>query len=242
MGTVADLQSSMPRNFVVFSLPVLLTGLLSGCNLSEVAVKMGNSNLAEGKPSGSVGSLSSATSVEIENDWNGYSDITPIVRHYRFKLENAALTGDGHFAVGGYGGYNIREQYSKKIVVPAPLSQQFLDKLATAPLVASRKYKPKMPRRDDFPRVVIKVKAPDREVVFISKSQGENNAPWQVRVKKNKVTEYFVSDSPIPGLAMDMLKPQIDHPGLDAAINKNRSILPVKAATVPIELKSDKAK
>jgi hypothetical protein len=99
--------------------------------------------------------------------------------------------------------------------------------------VVSKKYKPKFVRRDDFPRVVIKVKAPDREVVFSSRSQGEKNAPWQVRVKKNKVTEYYVSNSPVPGVAMDLLKPQIDHPGLDAAINKARNILPVKTATVP---------
>jgi hypothetical protein len=230
MGTVADSRSSMPRNFVVLLLPFLLWG----CNLSGVAVKTNNNNRPpEGQPSGSVGSLSNATIIEIDNDWNGYSDITPIVRHYRFKLENTALTGDGHFAIGGYGGYNIHQQYSKKIVVPAALTQQFLNKLAEAPLVASKKYKPKFVRRDDFPRVVIKVKAPDREVVFSSRSQGEKNAPWQVRVKKNKVTEYYVSNSPVPGVAMDLLKPQIDHPGLDAAINKARNILPVKTATVP---------
>jgi hypothetical protein len=230
MGTVADIRSSMPKIFVIFLLPLLL----SSCNLSGVAVKMNNNNRPpEGKPSGPVGSLSNATSVEIENDWNGYSDITPIVRHYRFKLENTALAGDGHFAIGGYGGYNIHQQYSKKIMVPADLTQQFLDKLATAPLVVSRKYKPKMVRRDDFPRVMIRVKAPDREVVFTSRSQGEKNAPWQVRVKKNKVTEYYVSDSPIPGLAMDLLRPQIDHPGLEEAINKARGGSPVKTATIP---------
>jgi hypothetical protein len=232
MGTVADSYSSMLRIFVVFLSPFLLWS----CNLSGVAEKINNNSKnspPEGKPSGPVGSLSNATIIEIDNDWNGYSDITPIVRHYRFKLENTALTGDGHFAIGGYGGYNIHQQYSKKIVVPAALTQQFLDKLAEAPLVASRKYKPKFVRRDDFPRVVIKVKAPDREVVFTSRSQGENNAPWQVRIKKNKVTEYYVSNSPIPGLAMDLLKPQIDHPGLDAAINKARNIVPVKTVAVP---------
>jgi hypothetical protein len=235
MGTVADNRSSMSRNFVIFLLPLLLWG----CNLSGVAVKRNNDRPLEGKPSGPVGSLNNATTVEIENDWNGYSDITPIVRHYRFKLENTALTGDGNFAIGGYGGYNIHQQYSKKIVVPATLTQQFLDKLAEAPLILSKKYKPKFVRRDDFPRVVIRVKAPDREVVFSSRSQGENNAPWQVRVKRNKVTEYYVSNSPIPGLALDILKPQIDHPGLDTAISKTRSMLPIKAATVPkTELKT----
>jgi hypothetical protein len=233
MGTVADIRSSMARIFGFFALPVLLTGLLCGCNLAQVAVKSNSNLLTANKPSDSVGSLNNAMSVEIENDWNGYSDITPIVRHYRFKLENTALTGDGHFAIGGYGGYNIHQQYSKKIVVPPALTEQFLAKLATAPLARSKKYQPKFVRRDDFPRVVIRVKAVDREVVFTSRSQGENNAPWQVRVKKNKVTEYYVSNSPIPGLAIDMLKPQIDHPGLDAAISKNRSILPVKTATVP---------
>ncbi len=229
MGTVADTRSSMSKIFVIFLLPLLL----SGCNLSGVAVKTNNTPPPEGQPSGAVGSLSNATTVEIDNDWNGYSDITPIVRHYRFKLEDTALAGDGHFAIGGYGGYNIHQQYSKKIVVSAALTKQFLDKLATAPLVISRKYKPKMVRRDDFPRVVIRVKALDREVVFSSRSQGEKNSPWQVRVKKNKVTEYYVSDSLVPGLAIDLLRPQIDHPGLEEAINKTRGVSPVKTAAMP---------
>jgi hypothetical protein len=235
MGTVADICSSMPKIFVISLLPLLL----SGCNLSGVAVKTSNNLPPEGKPSGPVGSLNNATTIEIENDWNGYSDITPIVRHYRFKLENTALTGDGNFAIGGYGGYNIHQQYSKKIVVPAALTQQFLAKLAEAPLVVSRKYKPKMVRRDDFPRVVIRVKAPDREVVFSSRSQGEKNSPWQVRVKKNKVAEYYVSDSPIPGLAIDLLRPQIDHPGLEEAINKTRGVMPVKTANIPTMAKPE---
>lgn len=230
MGTVADTRSSMPKFFVISLLPFLL----SACSLSDVAVKMnGNNRSLEGQPGGLVGRLSNAVNVEIDNDWNGYSDITPIVRHYRFKLENTALSGDGHFAIGGYGGYNINQQYSKKIVVPAALTQRFLDKLATTPLVTSRKYKPKMVRRDDFPRVVIRVKSPDREVVFTSRSQGEKNSPWQVRIKKNKVTEYYVSDSLIPGLAIDLLRPQIDHPGLEEAINRTRKVLPVKTAAVP---------
>ncbi len=228
MGTVADICSSMPKILVIFLLPLLL----SGCNLSGIAVKINSNHPPEGQPGGLVGSLTNATSVEIENDWNGYSDITPIVRHYRFKLENTALAGDGHFAIGGYGGYNIHQQYSKKIVVPADLTQSFLDKLATAPLVVSKKYKPKMVRRDDFPRVIIRIKAPDREVVFSSRSQGEKNSPWQVRVKKNKITEYYVSDSQVPGIAMDLLRPQIDHPGLQEAIDKTRVVSPVKTATV----------
>jgi hypothetical protein len=229
MGTVADCRSSMfSRNFVVFLLPLVLFG----CKVPQVATNFNRP--PEGKPSGPVGSLGNASVVEIENDWNGYSDITPIVRHYRFKVDDTGLAGEGHFAIGGYGGYNIRQQYSKKILIPAPLTQQFLTKLAEAPLVTTRKYKPRFVRRDDFPRVTIRIKAPDREVVFFSRSQGEQNAPWQVRVKKNKVIEYYVSDSPIPGLAMDLLRPQIDHPGLDAAINKTRAVLPVKAATVPM--------
>jgi hypothetical protein len=228
MGTVADCRLSMSRNFVVFLLPLVLFG----CKVPQVAANF--DRFPEGKPSGPVGSLSNASVVEIENDWNGYSDITPIVRHYRFTVDDTGLAGEGHFAIGGYGGYNIRQQYSKKILIPAPLTQQFLSKLAEAPLVTTHKYKPKFVRRDDFPRVTIRIKAPDREVVFFSRSQGEQNAPWQVRVKKNKVIEYYVSDSPVPGLAMDLLRPQIDHPGLDAAINKNRVVLPVKAATVPV--------
>jgi hypothetical protein len=208
----------------------ILPLLLFGCKLPQ---SVSNKSPNEGKPGGLVGSLSNASIVEIKNDWNGYSDITPIVRHYRFNKTAAGLDGNGNFAVGGHGGYNIRQDYSKKITIPPALTDQFFQKLAESPLTISRKYKPKFVRRDDFPYISIYVKMPDREVTFTSKSQGDHNAPWQVRVKKNKVTEYYVTNSPLPGVALDLIKPQIDHPGLDIAINKMRNPAPLKAASKP---------
>jgi hypothetical protein len=215
----------MRKNLIIVLLPLCLFG----CQVPQSVV----SKSTEGQSSGIVGNLAATTVVEIKNDWNGYSDITPITRHYRFNKTGETLNGNGNFAVGGHGGYNIRQEYSKKITIPAALTQEFFQKLGESPLVMSRKYKPKFVRRDDFPNISIYLKTADREVTFTSRSQGDHHAPWQVRIKKNKVTEYYVTNSPVPGVALDLIKTHIDHPGLDVAINKLRNPELVKAANKP---------
>jgi hypothetical protein len=161
------------------------------------------------------------TSVEIKNDWNGYSDITPIVRHYKFLPQDEGLEGNGNFAVGGYGGYGIQQQYTKKIAINSTLTQQFLQTLAATKITKSSRYNPRRDRQDDYPDITIRIKTPSREVTFASRSQGEQNIPWQVQIKTKGKVESFVSNSPNPAEALDLLKEQIDHPGLDRAIGAN---------------------
>jgi hypothetical protein len=159
--------------------------------------------------------------VEIKNDWNGYSDITPILRHYRFLPKGDGLEGNGNFAVGGHGGYGIQQQYTKKIAIDPTLTQQFLQTLSTAKITRSDRYTPRRDRRDDYPDITIYIKTADREVTFASRSQGYQNIPWQVRIKTKGKVESFVSNSANPAQALTLIKARIDHPGLEQAIAKH---------------------
>ncbi len=162
--------------------------------------------------------LNTATLVNIKNDWNGYSDITPIVRHYKFKPKAGGMSGNGHFAVGGYGAYNIRQQHTKKINISAAITQQFFKKLGETKMQTSSGYQPTRNRSDDYPAITIQITTPQQEVTFFSSSQGKNYTPWQIKTNKG----IYISNSAAPTAALAILKPYIDHPGLEQVISKRR--------------------
>jgi hypothetical protein len=206
-----------PKLFCLFLLLVLV---IAGCKSQKTTVAP---TVGSSVPSATaLGTLSNVALLEIKNDWNGYSDITPIVRHYRLKPQANGLAGNGSFAVGGYGGYSIQQQYTRKVSISPALTQQFLQMLNGTKIAKSDRYQPKIERADDYPDVTIYLKLADREVTFASRSQGQNNVPWQIKIKTKTGMESFVSDSPNPAQALALLKAQIDHPGLEQAINKHR--------------------
>ena len=47
-------------------------------------------------PRSNLAAVIQAQKVEIRNDWNGYSDITPIIRHYKLRLVTKDLVGNAH--------------------------------------------------------------------------------------------------------------------------------------------------
>jgi hypothetical protein len=163
--------------------------------------------------------LHTATLVNIKNDWNGYSDITPIVRHYKLKPTANGMTGNGHFAVGGYGAYNIHQQYTKKIHIPVAVTQQFFHKLGETKMQQSATYQPVRNHSDDYPNITIQVITPQQEMTFFSSSQGKNYTPWQIKTKQ----KIYTSNSAMPAEALLILKPYIDHPGLEQVINKRQA-------------------
>jgi hypothetical protein len=207
-----------PKLFCWFPLLVIL---MVGCKSSPQAA-VAPAGGAAALPATTVGTLSNVVLLEIKNDWNGYSDITPIVRHYKFKNQSNGLIGNGSFAVGGYGGYSIQQQYTRKVTIAPALAQQFFRVLGETKITKSNHYQPKIDRADDYPDVTIRLQLAEREVTFASRSQGQNNIPWQIKVKTKKGVESFVSNSANPAQALALLQAQIDHPGLEQAINKHR--------------------
>jgi hypothetical protein len=178
---------------------------------------------AEAQPTATPTSTSNlgVKMVEIKNNWNGYSDITPILRHYKFLPKGDGLEGNGSFAVGGHGGYGIQQQYTKKIAIDPTLTQKFLQTLSATKITKSDRYSPRRDHRDDYPDITIHIKTADREVTFATRSQGPQNIPWQVRIKTKGKVESFVTNSANPSQALMSIKAQIDHPGLEQAIAKH---------------------
>ena len=197
--------------------PLLLLLICVGCGNSQIDSKQSQtltrrSNLA---------AVIQAQTVEIHNDWNGYSDITPILRHYKLRLVTKDLVGNAHVAVGGYGAGGIHQQQTTKVKIPAVVVTKFLTTLAKTPL-QSGTYKPLIAHPDDYPSIEIKIKSDRQQVTFSSKSQGVDRIPWKIAITENKTTQEYISNSPIPAQAFRLLNTSLDRSGVDQVIHRRR--------------------
>ncbi len=168
-----------------------------------------------------LATIQQATTVEIRNDWNGYSDITPVLRHYKLKLDRQQLVGNAYIAVGGYGAAGIRQQHTTKIKIPAPIVSKFLATLSKTPLQAGT-YRPVLAKKDDYPAIEIKIKSKKQQVTFSSKSQGVDQIPWQISITENNHTKEYLSNSSLPAQAFRILNPSLDQSGVDQIIHRRR--------------------
>jgi hypothetical protein len=169
----------------------------------------------------SLATVLQANTVEIHNDWNGYSDITPILRHYKLRLEQQKLIGNAHVAVGGYGAAGINQQQTTKIAIPAAVSAKFLATLSKTPIQVGN-YQPKIDRQDDYPSIQIKLQIDRQQVIFSSQSQSSNYVPWKVTIKQDNRTTAYISNSALPAQALQILNPYLDLPGIDRIIQRRR--------------------
>jgi hypothetical protein len=162
-----------------------------------------------------------ATIVEIHNDWHGYSDITPILRHYKLHLKQQELVGNAHVAIGGYGAAGVRQQKTTRVKIPAAVTTKFLDTLAKTPLKVG-KYQPKIVRSDDYPQIKIQVRVDRRQTIFSSESQGVGNAPWRVTIREGNTTQEYISNSTVPAQALKVFAPYLDVPGINQIIQRRQ--------------------
>ena len=197
--------------------PLFLLSLCVGCGNSQVESKQSPVST----PRSNLNAVMQAQTVEIHNDWNGYSDITPILRHYKLRLVNKDLVGNAHMAVGGYGAGGIHQQRTTKVKIPAAITTKFLTTLAKTPLQTGV-YKPLIAHTDDYPSIEIKVKIDKQQVVFSSKSQGVDRIPWKIVITENKTTKEYISNSAIPAQAFRMLNSSLDRSGVDGMIQQRR--------------------
>ncbi|MCY7335164.1 MAG: hypothetical protein LH613_02950 [Chamaesiphon sp.] len=159
--------------------------------------------------------------VEIHNDWNGYSDITPILRHYKLRIKQQKLVGHAHVAVGGYGAAGVHQQQTTSVKIPAAVTTKFLAALAKTPLQVGI-YQPKIERTEDYPSIKIKLESDRQQVIFSSQSQASNYVPWKVTVTQANKTTAYISDSDLPAQALQILNPYIDRAGIDRIIQRRR--------------------
>jgi hypothetical protein len=167
--------------------------------------------------------VKSARTIEIQNDWNGYSDITPIIRRYRLRLEGQKLVGNAHVAVGGYGASGIRQQKTTKAIIPAPAATKFLDTLSKTPL-QSGTYEPVIQRADDYPQIEIQIKSDRQQVIFSSQSQRSDLLPWKVTVSQQGTSTQYISNSLLPTQAFQSLRPYLTGGDLDLIIQRRRML------------------
>ena len=185
---------------------------------------------SDGKPTQSqvlasqpnLATVMQAQTVEIRNDWNGYSDITPISRHAKLRLEQQKLVGNAYISLGGYGAAGIRQQKTIKVTIPVAITTNFLATLSKTPL-QSGVYQPKLDRRDDYPSVRIQIKLDRREIILQSESQGVDRVPWKVSIKDNHTTKEYITNSPLPAQALRILSPTLDRPGIEQIIQRRRN-------------------
>ncbi len=114
-------------------LPLLYLLLSSSCTQSRVDRSI-QVPIQSQPPLPSLAKIIQSETVEIHNDWNGYSDITPILRRYKLRVQNKELIGNAHIAVGGYGAAGIRQQATTRVKIPAAVTSRFLATLAKTPL------------------------------------------------------------------------------------------------------------
>ena len=170
----------------------------------------------------SLEQVKQSDTVEIHNDWNGYSDITPIARHCKLRLENQELVGNAYIAVGGYGAAGIHQQATTKVKIPAAITAQFLATLAQTPIERGI-YQPKLGHPDDYPNVKIQVGTIGHQTTFSSKSQGIDRTPWQVKTRSTsagKTDTQYISNSATPAQALRLLSPYLGNTGIDGIIQR----------------------
>jgi hypothetical protein len=200
--------------------PLLLLLICGGCTPASVNTSTIKSpQLLASLPR--LATIKQAGTVEIKNDWNGYSDITPVLRHYKLKLDRQQLVGNAHIALGGYGAAGIRQQRTTKIKIPAPIVSKFLTTLSKTPLQTGS-YKPSLLKKDDYPAIEIKIKTDRQQVTFSSKSQGVDRIPWKIAITENNTTKEYISNSPIPAQAFRILNSSLDRSGIDQIIGHRR--------------------
>jgi hypothetical protein len=197
---------------------LLLLLLCSGCTQARVERA---APIQPQPPLPSLAMVKQGEVVEIQNDWNGYSDITPILRHYKLWVKNKELVGNAHIAVGGYGAAGIHQQATTKVKIPAAVTAQFLATLAKTP-IKSGSYKPLINRTDDYPSVTIQVKVKQQLMIFSSQSQGASRVPWKVRIRSGKTNTDYISNADFPTQALKLLSPYLDNSGIDGIIHRRR--------------------
>lgn len=200
-------------------LSLLLLLLCSSCNHPEIERVAQSQPLAPQPPS--LAALQQADKVEIQNNWNGYSDITPVLRHYKLRLERQKFIGNAHVAVGGYGAAGIHQQQTTKVTIPAAASANFLATLAQTPLQMGT-YRPHIVRGDDYPFIKIQLQIDRQQVTFSSQSQAVGYVPWKITVTKNDRTLEYISNSALPAQALQSLDPYLNMSGIDRVIQRRR--------------------
>ena len=153
--------------------------------------------------------LTQAHSIRIQDDYEGFSPISPVNAHYNIKLSQnqKQFIGKASFVVGGRSfPESRRRQASADLTIPFEAVQTFLRMLDSSPLKEGN-YIPLINQGDDYPSfsIEIKLELKTGTVVFFTQSQGDDHVPWGVVFKRKE----YVINSDVPAKALSQLKPYL---------------------------------
>lgn len=158
------------------------------------------------------GFLAQARLVSIKDWWTGYSPIAPIGQDFELRPGPKGFVGTGRFSVGS-GERPGRVEVD--ISVPARAMRKFFRLIATARLEPGE-YDPHWDHTDDFPSIEILLDLPGEKIVFSTKSQGADYAPWKCDLRG----ETYIINSGVPMKALDALRLYLRRDALDEVIRE----------------------
>jgi hypothetical protein len=181
--------------------------MLLALTLTAVSIRVGLPDKPAPKASPLAG-LEKTASIFIEDDWMGLSPAAPIEAHYVLYRGKKGFAGKAKFSVAK--GRKPALAATESIAIPSPIVLKFLQTLAASPLKPG-KYQPKIEHTDDYPSLRITLSSANGSIVFFSESQGEEHAPWGLKIKD----EFYTVDSGVPARALNILRPYFKKKVLD---------------------------
>lgn len=172
----------------------------------------------EGTPYFTPEHLAQSMHIYIEDDWIGYSPLSPIQAHTHIAPEfdengmrTGAWKGTADFSVSEVGGKGNRKpnKATESVTIPAAQMQAFFEALSKSTVKVGT-YQPRIEHTDDYPRLKIVLVHPSGSVVaFSSQSQGSDHNPWMMSIaaaSSSLPTASYIVPSGAPAQAIQSIE------------------------------------
>ena len=141
------------------------------------------------------------SSIEIQDDWMGLSELGPLGKRYILKPGVQQFTGTAIFTLGAGPRQRAKEE---PVSVPNEVIQSFLSLLSQSPFEKGE-YKPNITHTDDYPSRRIEIVSEGGKLILFSTSQGEFAIPWGASFED----EHDIVNSKNPGEALIKIQPYL---------------------------------
>jgi hypothetical protein len=148
--------------------------------------------------------------VRIQYYWDGFSNVTPIIREYRLQLQNGMLVGEGRFSIR-----ILKIKNSSDVSIPQEVVKSFLGVLKTIK-IEDKPCRSGIIMTDNYPYVSITLFTETGHTKIASTSQFEGYVPWCAILQGHQ----YKVDSDIPAQALNILKPYLKRDILDTMIDE----------------------
>jgi hypothetical protein len=150
-------------------------------------------------------------SITIQDNWTGYSNLSPIQVNYQLTFQNGALIGTGNFSIASQ--QNNYQAQAIPIEIPIPVTQAFFQKLKEIQLIEGH-YSPNIQKTDDYPSLSITLDTRRETIEIFSQSQGKEHIPWSAYMRDKE----YIIESGIPAEALAIIEPYLSKDVLENLI------------------------